>query len=166
MVAGSAGQGWKMAAVSTTAIVKEGSSGVSGEGVEDGSSKEMERWQRRREEGSKDNVDGMIGSSITKVHRWSVGLRIAVAEDEEETHVGCNGDGQQEVWQRDDESYSGCRAGAREKGKSGEGIAARATGMAGGAGGSSGISDNRGKVMAVVEEEIVGVDGNNDNVRR
>ncbi|RZR84710.1 hypothetical protein BHM03_00011580 [Ensete ventricosum] len=128
MLAGSAGQGWKMAAVSMIAIVKEGSSGVSDEGVEDGSGKEMERWQRRREEGSKDNVDGTIGSSITKVHRWSVGLRTAAAEDEEEMRVGCNGDGQQrprEVWQRDDESYNGCRAGAREKGKSGEGIAAR-----------------------------------------
>ncbi|RRT58970.1 hypothetical protein B296_00039636 [Ensete ventricosum] len=46
-------------------IVKEGSSDVFDEGARDGSSRGREHW-RWREEGSKDNVDGATGSSVTK----------------------------------------------------------------------------------------------------
>ncbi|RRT54855.1 hypothetical protein B296_00019871 [Ensete ventricosum] len=58
MMAGNAGQGWKMAATSVAAIVKWGNNGVSGEGAGDDTDRGREHWRRRREEGSEDIIDG------------------------------------------------------------------------------------------------------------
>ncbi|RZS11252.1 hypothetical protein BHM03_00042565 [Ensete ventricosum] len=58
MMAGSARQGWKMAATSVAAIVKGGNNGVSGEGARDDTDRGREHWRRRREEGSEDIIDG------------------------------------------------------------------------------------------------------------
>ncbi|RRT71188.1 hypothetical protein B296_00031795 [Ensete ventricosum] len=66
MMAGSVEQGWKMIAASATVIVKEGSSGVFSEGIGDSSDKGREHWRWKREEGSKDSIDVIARSSITK----------------------------------------------------------------------------------------------------
>ncbi|RWV99991.1 hypothetical protein GW17_00037070 [Ensete ventricosum] len=58
MMAGSARQGWKIAATSVAAIVKGGNNGVSGEGARDDTDRGREHWRRRREEGSEDIIDG------------------------------------------------------------------------------------------------------------
>ncbi|RZR83069.1 hypothetical protein BHM03_00009617 [Ensete ventricosum] len=63
MTASSAGHGWKMTVASVTVIVKEGSSGVFGEGIRDSSGWGKEHWRQRREEEARTTLMALLGAA-------------------------------------------------------------------------------------------------------
>ncbi|RWV84819.1 hypothetical protein GW17_00053439 [Ensete ventricosum] len=63
MTASSAGHGWKMTVASVTVIVKEGSSGVFGEGIGDSSGWGKEHWRQRREEEARTTLMALLAAA-------------------------------------------------------------------------------------------------------